>query len=89
MIEPRARRITVHATGITESGATTEAHPNYILPLSHMRKLEEDGVVGSVFSEIIAMPGVSTPVAKSKRLGAQMAGELKEAGVNACILVAT
>ena len=64
-------------------------NPNYILPLSHMRKLEADGVVGSVFSEIIAMPGVSTPVAKSKHLGAQIAGELKAAGVDACILVAT
>jgi glycine reductase len=64
-------------------------NPNYILPLSHLRKLEADGVVGSVFHEIIAMPGVSTPVAKSKRLGVQMAGEFKEAGVNACILVAT
>ena len=64
-------------------------NPNYILPLSHLRKLEQDGTVGAVFSQIIAMPGVSTPVAKSKLLGSQMAQELKEAGVTACILVAT
>ena len=64
-------------------------NPNYILPLSHLRKLEADGIVGQIFDQIIAMPGVSTPVAKSKRLGSQMASELKEAGVNACILVAT
>ena len=64
-------------------------NPNYILPLSHLRKLEADGIVGRVAPEIITLPGVSTPVAKSKRLGAQMAQELKEAGVDACILVAT
>ena len=64
-------------------------NPNYVLPLSHLRKLEADGMVGPIYSQIIAMPGVSTPVAKSKRLGSQMAQELKEAGVNACILVAT
>ena len=64
-------------------------NPNYILPLSHLRKLEADGTVGPIFSQLIAMPGVSTPVAKSKRLGVQMAGELKAAGVDACILVAT
>ena len=45
--------------------------------------------MGRVAPEIITLPGVSTPVAKSKRLGAQMAQELKEAGVDACILVAT
>ena len=64
-------------------------NPNYVLPLSYLRKFEADGTVGPIFSQIIAMPGVSTPVAKSKRLGRQMAQELKEAGVNACILVAT
>ncbi len=64
-------------------------NPNYILPLSHLRKLEADGIVGPIASQLIAMPGVSTPVDKSKRLGAQMATELKAAGVDACILVAT
>ena len=64
-------------------------NPNYVLPLSHLRKLEASGTVGQIFSQIIAMPGVSTPVAKSRRLGTEMAQQLKEAGVNACILVAT
>lgn len=64
-------------------------NPNYILPLSHLRHLESEGVIGRVASQIITLPGVSTPVAKSKRLGAEMAQELKDAGVDACILVAT
>jgi len=64
-------------------------NPNYILPLSHLRHLESQGVIGRVASQIITLPGVSTPVAKSKHLGAEMAQELKDAGVDACILVAT
>jgi glycine reductase len=64
-------------------------NPNYILPLRQMRKLEGEGSVGRVYSRIFTMPGVSTPVAKSKRLGAEMARELKAAGVDGCILVAT
>ena len=64
-------------------------NPNYILPLSHLRHFEDEGTVGPIYPRIITLPGVSTPVEKSKRLGAQMAQELQEAGVDACILVAT
>ena len=64
-------------------------NPNYILPLSHLRQFESDGVIGRIAPQIITLPGVSTPVEKSKRLGAQIAIELQDAGVNACILVAT
>ncbi len=64
-------------------------NPNYILPLSHLRRFEAEGTVGPIYPRIITLPGVSTPVEKSKRLGAQMARELEEAGVDACILVAT
>ena len=64
-------------------------NPNYILPLSHLRHFEDAGTVGPIYPQIITLPGVSTPVEKSKRLGAQMASELREAGVDACILVAT
>ena len=46
-------------------------------------------MIGRIAPQIITLPGVSTPVAKSKLLGAQMAQELKDAGVDACILVAT
>ncbi len=64
-------------------------NPNYVLPLRQMRELESEGVLGRVCPIIFTLPGVSTPVAKSKRLGSQMAQELKEHGVDACILVAT
>jgi glycine reductase len=64
-------------------------NPNYILPLRQMRQFEAEGVVGRVFPRIFTLPGVSTPVAKSQRLGREIASELTEAGVDGAILVAT
>jgi glycine reductase len=64
-------------------------NPNYILPLSHLRHLESEGIIGRVCPKLFTMAGVSTPVANSKGLGAKMAQELKENSVDACILVAT
>ena len=65
------------------------ANPNYILPLNFLRNLEDEGVIGSVFEWIYALPGVSTPVAMSKRLGTSIAEDLKAGGVDGCLLVAT
>lgn len=65
------------------------SNPNYILPLNFLRDLEDNGVVGGVFEWIYALPGVSTPVAVSKRLGASIAGDLKAGEVDGCLLVAT
>ena len=65
------------------------SNPNYILPLSFMRVLEKEGLVGSVHNWIWAMPGVSTPVIKARRFGVDIARELKSEGVDGAILVAT
>lgn len=65
------------------------SNPNYILPLSFMRVLEREGLVGSVHNWIWAMPGVNTPVANAKRFGEDIARELKTEGVDGAILVAT
>ncbi len=64
-------------------------NPNYILPLNFMRDLEGKGKIGGVYPWIYALPGVSTPVAQAKRMGADIAHELKEANVDGCLLVAT
>ncbi len=64
-------------------------NPNYVLPLSFMRRFEAGGTVGGVHPQIFTMPGVATPVAKARRLGSQMAQELKDANIDGCILVAT
>ena len=65
------------------------SNPNYILPLSFMRVLEKEGVVGRTHEWIFALPGVGTPVAKSRVFGINIARELKEANVDGVILVAT
>jgi len=64
-------------------------NPDYILPLGFMRDLERQGEVGGVYPWIYALPGVSTPVAQARRMGADVARELKEAHVDGCLLVAT
>ena len=65
------------------------ANPNYILPLNFLRDLEAEGIIGSVYAHIYALPGVSTPVAMSRQLGSSIAQGLREGGVNGCLLVAT
>jgi glycine reductase len=65
------------------------SNPNYILPLNFLRDLEGEGVIAGVFESIYALPGVSTPVAVSKRLGASITEDLKAGGVDGCLLVAT
>lgn len=65
------------------------SNPNYILPLNFLRALEQDGHIGGVYEWIYALPGVSTPVAISKRMGESIAADLKAGGVTGCLLVAT
>ena len=65
------------------------SNPNYILPLSFLRDLERQGVIGTVHEHIYALPGVSTPVAVSAAHGRGIAADLKAAGVDGALLVAT
>ena len=64
-------------------------NPNYILPLNFVRDLEAQGAIGSVYEHIYALPGVSTPVHTARRMGCEIAAELKQAGVDGVLLVAT
>jgi glycine reductase len=64
-------------------------NPNYILPLSFLRELEAGGRIGRVHEQIYALPGVSTPVAVARALGRDIAEDLKQAGVDGALLVAT
>ncbi len=68
---------------------TASANPNYILPLSFTRAFEKSGAVGGVHPIIYTMPGVGTSVGKAKGFGIEIAKELKEAGVDGAMLVAT
>ena len=64
-------------------------NPNYILPMHVLRPLEEKGAIGRIPDQFFSVAGVGTAVADSKRMGAEIAGELKEQGVNAVVMVAT
>jgi glycine reductase len=65
------------------------SNPNYILPLSFLRDLERQQVIGKVHEHIYALPGVSTPVAVSAGHGRSIAEDLKAGGVDGALLVAT
>src|SRR5262245_786755 len=65
------------------------SNPNYILPLSFLRDLERQGLIGKVHEHIYALPGVSTPVAVSAAHGRSIATDLKGGGVDGALLVAT
>jgi glycine reductase len=65
------------------------SNPNYILPLSFLRDLERQGRIGKVHEHMYALPGVSTPVAVSAGHGRSIAADLRAAGVDGALLVAT
>lgn len=63
--------------------------PNYALPLFTLRALEREGVIGKIHPYFYSTVGAGTGVRKSMEMGARVARELKEAGVNAVLEVAT
>lgn len=64
-------------------------NPSYALPLPAMRRLEATGVIKGILPYFYSTPGVATAVNNSLEIGAEMARELKEAGVGGALLVAT
>lgn len=69
--------------------AIASDNPNYILPLSYVRELEEAGEIGGVFPTVYGLAGVGTPVAECRRIGQEIGQDLAKAGVEGCLLVAT
>ena len=65
------------------------SNPNYVLPLGYLRELHRQHLVGPLHPYAYTLPGVSTPVATSKRLGEGIAAQLREGQVGGCILVST
>jgi glycine reductase len=66
-----------------------DRNPNYVLPLGYMRELERAGEIGEVHPYAYTLPGVSTPVATARQLGAGIASQLREGQVGGCLLVST
>ena len=63
--------------------------PNYALPLRTMRELERQGVIKSIHPYIYSTVGAGTAVSKAQEMGAKVAAELKEAGVDGVLEVST
>jgi glycine reductase complex component B subunit gamma len=63
--------------------------PNRLVPLDTVSALADQGRVGRVHDVFYTTTGNGTPVAASTRFGREIAGELKEAGVEAVLLSGT
>ena len=63
--------------------------PSYALPLPIVRDLQKSGVIKGVYKDFLSTTGNGTPVTTAKRMGAEMGQELKDAGVDGVLLVAT
>ena len=54
-----------------------------------IRRLEKEGVIGSVYPYLLTTTGNSTSVADATKFGQEMAEDLLAAGVNGVILTST
>jgi glycine reductase len=76
----------IHA-GYDTSAAN--ANPNYVVPLDALRELERAHAFGSVFARYYVTVGVGTAVMESRRIGREIAADLRANEVDAVILTAT
>ncbi len=63
--------------------------PDRVVPLDALRELEKKGVFKKLLNEYFALCGIGTNVAMSKKLGAEIAEELKRRDVSAAIYTST
>jgi glycine reductase len=64
-------------------------NPNYVLPLSLLREAEAQHQIGGLYPWFFSTSGVGTAVGEARRMGAEMAAELRREGVGGALLVAT
>jgi glycine reductase len=66
-----------------------DSDPDRVLPVDAMRALEADGAVGALHGRYYVTVGNGTSVANAAKYAQEIAGELKDAGVDAVILTST
>ncbi len=66
-----------------------DADPDRVVPLDALRELEKQGTFKKLVNEYFALCGIGTNVAMSKKLGAEVAEELKRRQVSAAIYTST
>ena len=65
------------------------ADPNRIVPVDVMRGLEKEGVIGKMHETFYTTVGTGASLLNGEAFGRGIAGALKEAGVDAAIMVST
>jgi betaine reductase len=63
--------------------------PDRVVPLDALRQLQKEGAFGSLLDEYVVLCGIGTNVAMSKKLGAEIAEQLKRKEVSAAIYTST
>ncbi len=63
--------------------------PSYVLPLPIVREIEREGVIAGVYSHFLSTTGNGTPVTTARRMGSEIGSELRAAGIDGVLLVAT
>jgi glycine/betaine/sarcosine/D-proline reductase family selenoprotein B len=77
---------TIHA-GFDPSAANN--NPNVIVPLDALRFFEREGKIGRVHEFVYSTVGTGTTQADARRMGEEIALQLKEANVSAVVLTST
>lgn len=65
------------------------ADPDRLVPLDAMRELEQEGVIGKLYDYYLGTTGLMTSLANGKKIGMEMAEQLKRDGVDAVLLTST
>ena len=60
--------------------------PDRLVPLDAMRELEREGVIGKLHDEFISTVGASQSAFNTRRMGREMAEQVKQLGIDAVIL---
>lgn len=69
--------------------AAANANPNYVVPIDALRDLEAGSAFGELYPWYYVTAGVGTAVAEARRMGREVARDLRGAGVDGVILTAT
>ena len=64
-------------------------NPNYAMPLNIVRALESQGMIKGIYPNFFSTTGNGTAVGAAKRMGVEIAQELRTNRVNGVLLVAT
>jgi glycine reductase len=85
-------RLDPAAQEVTHRGydtALVNEDPNRLVPLDAARALEQEGRVGRLLSRVYTTAGCSAPLANARRIGQEIAEQLRAEGVEAVILTST